>query len=425
MTLDRKIHPAFNVIEKINIPTPERIFLDNNIETYIIKSNTQEVVKLELSFKAGIWFQHKALLASFTNEMLLEGTQNYTSHQIAEKLDFYGAFIHTQPTKDFANVTLYTLKKHLAETLEILKEAILFPTFPEEELETFTNKRKQYFQVELEKVTNIARREFNALLFGENHPYGAKVKLNDYSNITQHDLIDFHKKQYQPNNCKIFISGNVNQKDIALINIILGSKTWEKDLTANFDSKSIQANGKLYHKISKNNAKQAALRLGKITIPKTHPDYAKLDIANTILGGYFGSRLMKTIREEKGYTYGINSTIISLQNASYFVILSEVRSDISGNAIEDILSEIKKLRTKNISINELETVKNYMLGHLLRSFDGIFEISSNIRNLIDLNLDLDFYNKSIETIKNIKPTDINEITNKYLHEDSLTKLTVG
>lgn len=425
MNLNRTIRPDFNVVNKINIPIPEKIYLDNTIETYILRSDSQDVVKLEVAFNGGSWFQKKALAASFTNEMLLEGTKTYTSHQIAEKLDFYGAFIHNQPTKDYANITLYTLKKYLAETLHLLQEAIIFPVFPDEELKTFTNKRKQYFQVELEKVNNIARREFNAKLFGENHPYGVKAELSDYNHITKEDLVNFHRTHYHPNNCKIFISGNVSNKDIELINNILGSNTWANNSKTDFTPIKAITNNKLEYHIAKKDAKQAALRIGKRIIPKNHPDYQKLNIVNTLLGGYFGSRLMKTIREEKGYTYGINSALVSLKNDSYFVILSEVRSDISKNAVADILNEIKKLRTQEVSINELEIVKNYMLGHLLRSFDGIFEISSNIRNLIDLNLDLDYYNRSIETIKNINTTDIIEITNKYLHEESLVQVIVG
>jgi len=425
MTLNRKVEPEFKVVEKIDIPIPVKVFLNNGIETYIIKSGSQDVIKIELSFNAGSWFQEQVLVASCANEMLMEGTRELTSKQISEKLDFYGAFIHTQPTKDFGNVSLYTLRKYLSETIVLLKDILINPAYEQNELNTFLKKRKQNFQVDLGKVSTIARREFNEQLFGSEHPYGKKAELSDYSNVNRSDVVEFHKAHYHPGNCRIIISGKVNDSDIELLNKTLGDTNWKSNDQSGFTTLKISPVQNQERIIIKDRASQSAIRLGKQVINKDHPDYFNLDIVNTILGGYFGSRLMKTIREEKGYTYGINSVLVSLKNACYFVVLTEVNADVTKNAVSDILFEIKKLRTEKVGIKELELVKNYMLGHLLRSFDGVFEISSNIRNLIDLNLDVDFYNRMIKAIKNITPNDIMDIANKYLHEDSLVKTIVG
>jgi len=177
--------------------------------------------------------------------------------------------------------------------------------------------------------------------------------------------------------------------------------------------------------IEKKNVTQSAIRLGKIIINKNHPDYHKLNVVNTILGGYFGSRLMKTIREERGYTYGIGSALVTLKNAGFLVILSEVNAEVSRNAITDILVEIKKLREEKVDLDELNLVKNYMLGDLLRSFDGPFEISSSFKNIIELNLENDFYQKSLQCLKSITPNDILLIANKYLQEDTFIRTIAG
>ena len=425
MIINRKKSPDFKVVEKIDIPIPEKIILDNGIETFIIKSGTQDIIKIDMIFNAGSWFQNKPLIASLANEMIIEGTHNFSSQQIAEKLDFYGAFIHANPTKDFGNVSLYTLKKYLPETIKILNDIVKNPIYPEHELNTFLNKRKQQFQIELEKVSTIARREFNEQLFGKNHPYGKKADLDDYNKVNRDDIIQFHNDHYHPNNCKIIISGKVDDSDLKLINQFLGSKNWKIGERKLHNEYEITTNSKDESIITKKGVTQSAIRLGKIIVNRDHPDYLKLDVVNTLLGGFFGSRLMKKIREEKGYTYGINSVLVSLKNACYFVILSEVKSGITKNAVSDILSEIKKLRTEYVALNELELVKNYMLGSILRSFDGPFEISSNIRSLLDLDLDIDFYNKTINTIKNITPEEIKFIANKYLHEDTLVTTIAG
>ncbi|MCB2195067.1 MAG: insulinase family protein [Bacteroidetes bacterium] len=425
MTLNRTYQPDFKTIDHIDIPIPEKIILANGIETFLIEAGTQDVIKIDIFFNAGSWYQPKPVIASTVNEMLIEGTRNLTSKQIAEKLDFYGAFIHAQPTKDFGNVSLYTLKKYLPETIKILDDIIKNPTFPEDELSIFLNKRKQKFQIEIEKVSHIARREFNEQLFGKNHPYGIKADLNDYDNISRQDIVNFHSAYYCANNCKIIISGKVDDSVNDLVNQHFGSNDWKND-SLNISKKcTIESPTKLESFIPKEDVTQSAIRLGKVTINKDHPDFHKLEIVNTILGGYFGSRLMKTIREEKGYTYGINSVLVSFKHAGYFVILSEVGADVAKAAIEDSQKEIKRLREETISRDELALVKNYMLGDLLRSLNGAFEIASSFKSLIEHSLNLNFFNKQMETIQSITPDEIRKIADKYLHEDTLVKTIAG
>ena len=425
MNLNRKVHPEYRTIKNINIPVPVILNLDNGIPTYVINAGTQDIIKIDLQFNAGNWYQTKPTIARTTNEMLLEGTQNLSSQEIAEKLDFYGAFIHPQPTKDFANIALYTLKKYLPETIKILEEIIKYPTFPEDELDTYLAKHKQKFLIELEKIANLARREFNEQLFGKTHPYGAKVEIEDYNNISKKDLLDFHKKFYNSNNCKIIISGKVDDKDIQLINQHFGKDQWNYQTEIKNPRFDFPAHVKKELIVQKKDVTQSAIRLGKIIINNDHADYHKLNMANTILGGYFGSRLMKKIREDKGYTYGINSVLVTFKNTGYFVILSEVGADVTKMAVEDILIEVKKLREKIVPNDELELVKNYMLGDLLRSFDGAFEIASSFKPVIELELKLDYYKKQIETIKSITSDEIIAIANKYLHEDTLARTIVG
>ncbi len=425
MNLNRKLQPDFKNIDSIDIPVPKKTALDNGIETYSINAGTQDVIKIDLSFNAGSWYQTKPVLASTVNEMLIEGTQNFSSQQIAEKLDYYGAFIHMQPTKDFGNVSLYTLKKYLPETIKILEDIVKNPVFPEDELRTFLSKRKQKFQVELEKVTHIARREFNEQLFGSNHPYGIKAQIADYNDVTRDDVLHFHKQHYCASNCKIVISGKIDNSVTKLVNTCFGGDDWKNENADIAKSFQFIQEPKWESYTPKENVSQSAIRLGKVTINKNHPDFHQLEIVNTLLGGYFGSRLMKTIREEKGYTYGINSVLVSLKNATYFVILSEVSAHVANDAINDILSEVKKIREETVSIEELDLVRNYMLGDLLRSFDGAFEIASNFKNLLELGLDLQYFKKQIEAIQAITPEEINRIADKYLHEDTLVKTIAG
>ena len=423
--LNRKQHPEYKTIEQIDIPVPEKISLANGSNIFIFNTGTQEIIKIEVIFDAGSWYQEKPFVSASVNEMLLEGTKMLNAQQIAEKLDFYGAFMQPAPTKDHGSITLYTLKKYFPKTIELLAESIKKPVFPEHELGIYKNKRKQQFIIEMEKVTSLARREFNARLFGEKHPYGYIAEADDYDKLNQADLLNFHKKYYHPGTCKIIISGKVSDADIKLTEQHFGQNDWIKQTDAPKLQLDYPINSQNEYIVEKEDVTQTAIRIGKIIINKEHPDFHKLNVVNTILGGYFGSRLMKVIREEKGYTYGINSVIVSLTNVAFFVIVSEVGADVARDAVHDIEHEIKILREKPVTKGELTIVKNYMLGDILRSFDGPLEISSAYRSIIDIDLNPGYFHQAINAIKEITPEEIILLANKYLNETSFIKTFAG
>ena len=425
MTLNRNTQPPFQNIDSIKLIEPEKTILDNSIPLYSINSGTQDVLKIDLSFEAGMWYQSKPLIAGTVNEMLSEGTTSMSSMEIAEKLDYFGAFIQANPSKDFAGVTLFTLKKYLPETISILEDIIKNPIFPEHELINYTNKRKQTFQIEMEKVSNLARRKFNEQLFGKEHPYGKNQELLDYDSITQTDLIDFHNRYYNSANCKIIVSGRVDSETISIINMHFGNINWKKKNIPAQETFSNTYIGKKEEIIIKEDVTQSAIRIGKQIITKHHPDYPKLEVVNTILGGYFGSRLMKTIREDKGYTYGISSFLVTLKNAGFFVIGSEVGSDVTKNAVDDIFIEIKKLRESFVSKDELEIVKNFMVGDLMRSFDGPFDLAQSYQSIIEMDIDYNFFNRTIDAIKSITPEEVKTLANTYLDESTMIKTIAG
>lgn len=425
MKLNRKIQPPFQQIESINLIEPKKVILDNSIPLYVINAGTQDVLKIDISFDAGMWYQSKPLLASTVNEMLTEGTKSLSSKEISEKLDYYGAFIQPEPSKDTATMSFYTLKKYLPETITILADIIKNPVFPEHELKTFMGKRKQAFQVEMEKVSNLARRQFNKQLFGDENPYGKNPELIDHDLVLRSDLIEFHARFYHPGNCRIIVAGRTDQNVIDTINTYFGKNDWKTNQNTEHKKNSIVKPIPTTEFLKKEDATQSAIRIGKLAITKLHPDYPKLEVVNTILGGYFGSRLMKTIREEKGYTYGIGSYLVSLKNAGFFVISTEVGTEFTKPAINDILYEIKKLREEKVSDEELKIAKNFMLGDMMRSFDGPFEQAQSYKSIIEMGIENDFFNQTLEAIKNITSQEIQQLANKYLNEKEMVVTVAG
>jgi zinc protease len=424
-TVNRKIAPAFQTIEKIEFIKANEKKLDNNISVYSVNGGTQDLIKIEFLFAAGMFHQNKTLQAATVNAMLEEGTSNLSSAQIADLIDFYGAFLETNVGQDNASVTLYTLNKHLAATLPVIEKIIKDAQLAQNELDIHLSNKKQKFLVNKQKVANIARKRFVEILFGEKHPYGINVNEDDFEQVNRAELLQFYKTHYAANNCKIIISGKVIDGTFDLLNKYFGGDDWNTNNNAPL-LKSLTENTKpVTEIIAKKDALQSAIRIGKTLFNRTHSDYIPMQILNTTLGGYFGSRLMNNIREDKGYTYGIGSGIASLHHGGYFFISTEVGVDVCQSALNEIYFEIEKLQTEQIPNDELELVKNYMLGNFLRSVDGPFAMADRFKGIMEYGLDYSYFEKYIHTIKNTNAKQLQELANTYLQKSSLTELVVG
>ena len=424
--LNRNTIPEIKTIDRLGIKNPEVLHLDNGIPVFLIDDAEQDVIKVELLFKAGRYYEPKSLIASFTNKMLKEGTRSHNSLEIAEKIDFYGAHLEANSDKDMAYITLYTLNKYLEATLPVLAEVVHEPVFPEPDLETLKQNRKQQFIINNEKVKFLAKRKFNELIFGPQHPYGKLSIEQDFDDIQQQDLLEFHRQYYTLTNCKIIAAGKIPPGFADLLNRHFGEQG-KISIPGGLNSQHVAISDPEGQKslLLKKDAVQAALRIGKTLFNKKHPDYTRLKVLNTVLGGYFGSRLMTNIREDKGYTYGIGSGVVSLHNSGYFFITSEVGSEVKEKALREIYHEINVLQQDLIPDEELTLVKNYMMGSLLRSMDGAFALSDNFKALIEYGLDFKYYDDFIITIKSIHSKELRELAQNYLSASSLTELVVG
>ncbi len=423
--IDRTKPPALNLIDRLEIAEPEVARLDNGIPVYMFNAGKQDIVKIDMLFEAGGRFQQQPLVARFTNKMLSEGTQSYTAFEIAEKLDYFGAYLGKMAYKDNSIVSISMLKKHLEDVLPIVAEIIIAPVFPETELQTIAKKGKQAYMDDIRKVSELAAMNFNQQIFGQEHPYGKMIAVSDFDRLERDSLVEFHKQHYRPDSCKIVVAGKLPENMLSLLNRYFGKyKMHSKNTRKNIFPAITPGNQKEFIDMPK--SVQSAIRIGNITINKTHEDYHKLFILNTILGGYFGSRLMKNIREDKGYTYGIYSALISFQESAAFFIISEVGSDVSESAVKEIYAELRKLRTEAISEQELDLVKKYLSGSILCSFDGPFQTSERFKSLLELNINFkSYYSDLVDTIKSISPQELLDTARNYFMEENMFELVVG
>ncbi len=425
MTLNRKLAPEFKTIDTIHIPQAQLSKLDNGICVYTINSGSQELTKIEFLFKAGMYYQSQSLLASAANNLLETGTKHYTANELSDNIDFFGSFFECSVEQDYSSLALFSLNRFVDKSLHYVEDIIKNPTFPKDEFDIYLSNKKQKHLVNSQKVNVLARRRFSELLFGEDHPYGREVKTESFDEITIDTIKAFYKSHYQSGNCTIVASGKLPDNLIESLNNFFGKDAWGTASKINTPEVTLNTTTQLKHFIDKPDAIQSAIRIGRTLFNKTHPDYFKFQVLNTILGGYFGSRLMANIREDKGYTYGIGSGLASLVHAGYFFIATEVGTDVTKQTLEEIYKEIKILREELVDEDELETVRNYVLGQFLRSVDGPYSLADKFKAIWEFDLGYDYFEKYFDAVKKVTPQELKDLANKYLQEKDLIELVVG
>jgi len=269
----------------------------------------------------------------------------------------------------------------------------------------------------------LARTQFYKTVFGSKHIYASAIEEHHYKQVNKQQLVDFYNKYYNFSKLSIIVSGKVETQHFDILNKYFGKQTIIKtNDSLNIDyTTDYKPSQNIF--IEKKDAVQASIKIGQISINKNHSDFIKLSVTNTFLGGYFGSRLMANIREDKGYTYGIYSANVSQLHSGLFVIAAETGKEVYQKAIDEVFKELKIFRTTLVKNEELQRVRNYLTGQLASSFDGPFSLSSAFQSLLEYDLDYTFFDNYFNTIKNIKAEEIRDIAQKYLNEETMSVIT--
>ncbi|WP_339044559.1 pitrilysin family protein [Cardinium endosymbiont of Tipula unca] len=418
---DRTIPPAFKEIEDISFAWPEHHLLQNQMPLYVLNSGSQPIIELELVFKSGSYYEVHPGAAYFTSSMLLEGTKDKSTQDIAHLMDYYGATIGTRSQADFCVVYLSTLSKYLSPMLDLLVEILLASNFPKKSLKLLKNLTAQTIQVADKKNHRVAYKRFVESLFTKTHPYGRHLTLQDVGDIQLEHLHDYYANALFLD-CTAFVSGQVTPVALQLIQQSLEQLPQKKGYQVD-----AMHGGNLANKVHLTNGKcvQSAIVIGKQLMVKKEPDFLPMVVVNELFGGYFGSRLMRNIREEKGYSYGIHSTMVALQKAGYLVITTEVSQDVTQEAIQEIYKEIDILQHELVAEEELQKVKNYLLGSFLRSTNDPFSIMQKFQSAYLHGLDKSYYDAFYHQVRNITPLEISSLAQKYLSLDTFTEVVVG
>ena len=417
--LERKNAPNVQEIEKINFISPLKIQLSENTSLFWMKEVQNETARLDFIFHAGTT-RESNLVSSLVAGLIFSGSDKKTATDIHNELDDLGAFFDVGLGHESVLVSFYALQKNMLAVFKIFEDALEHVNFRQTEIDELINERKQKLKINYEKVGFLAQREFQKKLFHCTN-YARQVELEEYDSVKREVIIAYFKKYYQVGLRKIILVGALEENHVS--EITKRSKKWCISEPPIFESNF--KNSKGFFPIEKKGAVQSAVRIGKTLFNKNHPDFLGFSILNTILGDYFGSRLMKNIREDKGFTYGISSTEAELAKSGYFMIGAEVGSAQKELAIHEIKYEIERLQKDLVPNEELELVRNYLLGQILKSADGPYAMNDLFQSVEAYELDLSFYERYIEKIKTIEAEELRELAVKYLAWDTMTIVIAG
>ena len=422
--LERKKAPE--IVDAVNfhlkLKEAERFTLKNGVEVYAVNAGAEEVLSLEWVFYAGNWQEEKNLVAPTANFLLRNGTSNKTAFQINEHFEYYGAYLNRACYNETATITLHCLNKHIGELLPVVKELITDSTMPQQELEIYRQNMQQRLKVNLKKSDFVASRLIDVYLYGESHPYGRYSKAEDFDALNREELLTFYDQYYRQGKLILFVAGKLPAGLPDLLNNYFGDLPNKPVALNKIVTQS--ASERKYRVINDPDGVQGSIRIARPFPNRHHPDFLKVQVLNTLFGGFFGSRLMSNIREDKGYTYGIHSYLQNHIHDSAWMISTEAGRDVSEATIEEVYKEMKELREEIVDAEELLLVRNYMMGGILGDLDGPFHIIARWKNIVLNGLTEQYFYDSIQTIKTISAEELQGLAQKYLVPESFYELVV-
>ncbi|MBL7738873.1 MAG: insulinase family protein [Chitinophagaceae bacterium] len=422
--LNRKTAPP--IVDAVNfnlqLKPYKKFTLKNGVDVYTIDAGAEEVMSVEWVFYAGNWYEDKNLVAATANFLLKNGTRQKTAFQVNEHFEYYGSYLNRACYNETATLSLHCLTRHISELLPVVRELLTESNMPEEELAIYQQNMKQRLQVSLKKSEFVAGRLIDVDLYGEQHPYGKYSREEDFDQLNQAELFAFYDQYYRNGKFTMFVAGKLPDHLEQLLN----------DNFGDLGNKSVAERIITPHRAAEkkfrvtNNAEgvQGSIRIARPFPNRHHPDFLKVQVLNSLFGGFFGSRLMSNIREEKGYTYGIHSYLQNHISESAWMISTEAGKDVCEATIEEVYKEMQDLREELVDDEELLLVRNYMMGSILGDLDGPFQIIARWKNIILNGLDENYFYNSIHTIKTISAEELQAMAQKYLKPEEFYELLV-
>ncbi len=426
--LNRKSAPHIkDAIEfELELPPYQKHILKNGVEVYAINLGNLDTLMINWIFDAGNWYEEKKGVANAASALLKNGTSRRNAFAINEHFEYYGAYLSRASHYETGDITLHCLGKHIRELLPVVAELVMDSIYPREELDIFKKNSQQRLQVSLKKSDFVAGRLIDAALYGPSHPYGRYSALEDYQALEQEDLAAFYKKYYQHGSCRIIVAGKLPPAILEQMEEYFGGLPLKGPGKADAGPSHtiLPSKEKKYDIVNDPSGVQGSIRIARNFPNRHHPDFQKVQVLNNVFGGFFGSRLMTNIREDKGYTYGIYSYLANNRQESAWIISTEAGKEVCAATIEEVYKEMRLLREKPVGKEELQIVRNFAIGTVLGDLDGPFHVAGRWKNILLNGLDGNYFKESIRIVKTITPAVLQELAIKYLDPAAFFELVV-
>lgn len=409
--LDRTQAPSFRPVVSYTLPKPEVRHLRNEQKLYIWETHTQPVVALQGLFRAGKQYEARPGIADFMAKMLREGTQKQDHQEIANTVARHGAHLQFRTSGYFLEVELFCLPRFLPSMLGLLHELLYQSTFPQARLDQLLRLQADQLLVNQQKNSFVATEQFRKHLFGADHPLGRLIEPEVLLSIESQELQDFFNQYVRQRPAEWFLTGAFSEEVPELIDQYFGQESL-RDAPKLPQHTPAPSYKQVY--VEKEQAVQTSLRLGRFTLPAHAPDFPAMQVMNEIFGGYFGSRLMQNLREERGLTYGVFSHLqVRRESEALWMVGADVRKENRQEARDEIFNELAAMQKLQVSQEELERVLNYLSGAFVSDLSTPFAVTDKFMNLRRMELPDTYYDQLIPTWRSLTREQVQEAAQKY------------
>ncbi len=426
-TLDRTKPPKAGPQSKVTFPKYFEKEYANGFKLFVVENHELPIVTMGFVVKSGSTFDGNLPgLASMTSELLTKGTEKRTATQIAEDIDFVGGSLSSSASWDASQIFVSVLKTHLDTGFDILQDVVLNPTFPQEEINRVKTQRLASIQQLKADPGYLADTRFSAAVFGE-HPYGKPPGGTEKSvnAVRRENFVRFHKDFYTPDNSFIVFAGDITPKEAEKYAAKYFVKRKGKRIPESISPPTSGVTKTAIYIVDKPAAVQSALRIGQIGIARNTPDYIKVFVMNTLLGGYFSSRINMNLREVHGYTYGGRSSFDARLLPGVFEVSTDVRNEVTAETVDEVLKELNRIKDTMPSKEEMDMVKNYLVGLFPIQLETPQQVAGRVITIELYHLPKNYYKNYRENIQKVTARDIHGVAKKYIQPECLAIVLSG
>ncbi|MGN1246672.1 MAG: M16 family metallopeptidase [Muribaculaceae bacterium] len=421
---DYSCQPHIHSFSSMCLNIDEPLVLPNGVRIFMINGGAHDINRMEVAFGGGSFDESKPMEATLMAAMTIHGNATYPSRDVAEKLDFCGSWFNSRCLDHHTTITLHSLNRCFADILPMFADIIMHPAFPEKEFALNKEKMSCAYRTARDKVKYLANIEASRLFFGASHPLARDITDAHFDAISTDDLRAFHHRYYQPQNCTIVLSGRITDDILNRVTDTFSAMPAGYGVPEPHVFPLLPSSTR-YSAVHHPGAVQSGISMFLPAPPRSHSDYIKLRVLIMALGGYFGSRLMSNVREDKGYTYGISASLLGRASVANIAIATECDNAYVEPLIHEVRSEISRLSHEPIPLDELNMVKQFIMSDLAKTLETPFSIASYVDSTLFFGVAPDYFNRQVAEIAAVTPQELMTIAQKYLNADDATTVVVG